>query len=70
MQKELIMKKTIQFMIAAMILGTLAACAQPDVVQQQEDPAVKKQRAINNVRANSSGAMNYLDREAARNKAD
>ena len=69
MQKELIMKKAIHFMIAAMILGTIAACA-PTAVVQQEDPAVKKQRAINNVRANSSGAMNYLDRESARNKAD
>lgn len=68
MQKELIMRKAIQFVIAAMILGTIAACT-PTIVQQ-EDPAVKKQRAINNVRANSSGAMNYLDREAARNKAD
>ena len=64
------MKKAIHFIIAAMILGTIAACTQTVVVQQQEDPAVKKQRAINNVRANSSGAMNYLDRESARNKAD
>ncbi|MBO4555480.1 MAG: hypothetical protein J5706_01880 [Elusimicrobiales bacterium] len=64
------MKKAIQFMVAIMILGSLAACAHPVVVQQQEDPAVKKQRAINNVRANSSGAMNYLDREAANNRAD
>lgn len=70
MQKELIMRKTIQFVIAAMILGTIAACTQTVVVQQQEDPAVKKQQAISNVRANSSGAMNYLDGEAARNRAD